>query len=97
MSKENFIGEIYQVYTNLYTLELKPIKIVRKTDSCYWTTSKGDRHFLNSNYHTSFDKLEDAQNYMKYKIERGIDNAKSSLEHYEKMLVSFENLHGKKE
>ena len=85
--------KIYQVANNLHTLHIKPIEIIKKSDSFYWT-SKKDRNALNSNYHKSFDDIESARKYMKSIIEQNIMLAKSTIKYYEEKLVEFENIHG---
>ncbi|OQA90943.1 MAG: hypothetical protein BWY27_00710 [Bacteroidetes bacterium ADurb.Bin234] len=85
--------KIYQVSRNLYTLKVREINIIKKTDSFYWT-SNSNRCALNTNYHMSFETEFEAKRYIKSIIESNIERTKRTLNDYEKVLKEFEDMYG---
>lgn len=81
---------IYQVYTNL-TLDIREVEYLKKTDSFYW--NEFGRESLDTKYVKSFDKREDAINYLRYKLESAIRNAQSTAEYYKREIDKFNTLY----
>ncbi len=82
------IQKIYQVYENLYTIEIQEIECTKVTDSNYWTTT-GSKNALQTKYYKSFDDKEAAVKYLRALIGRKLSSAKYILEYYEKLESDF--------